>query len=96
MQVTLLPTAREDLREIWLFGAERWGDARADAYFFDLTEAIERLGLAPLMNAVAEELGEPYRRLFFAAHTVIYRVESEAVVVVRVLHQRRHAGVQLL
>lgn len=92
MQVTLLPTAREDLREIWLFGAERWGDARADAYFFDLSEAIERLELSPFMNAVAEELGEPYRRLFCEAHTVIYRVEQDEVVVARVLHQSRDVG----
>ena len=92
MRVTLLPTAREDLREIWQFGADRWGEARADLYFLELSEAIERIGLSPLMNARTEELAEPYRRLFHEAHTVIYRVEADAVVVVRVLHQRRDMG----
>ncbi len=89
MQITLLPAAREDLREIWRFGSERWGDTRADLYFMELSEAIDRIGLNPLTNAQAEELGEPYRRLFYEAHTVVYRVEADAVVVVRVLHQSR-------
>ena len=92
MNVILLAAAREDLTEIWTFGAIEWSMSRADAYFGMLMAAIGRLGDHPLMAPPAAGLGPGYRRLVVRAHVVFYRVEGDVVEVVRVLHQSRDAG----
>jgi toxin ParE1/3/4 len=93
MTVTLRPAAREDLRDIWVYGRDTWGEAAADQYFDDLTVSIDRLADHPLSAPVSAELGKGYRRLVSAAHVVFYVVNAESVAVVRVLHQSRDAGV---
>ncbi len=93
MIVTLRPAAREDLRDIWVFGRDEWGEAAADRYFHDLSVAIDRFGAHPFLAPASEELGSGYRRLVCAAHVVFYVVEGESVEVIRVLHQSRDARV---
>jgi toxin ParE1/3/4 len=93
MTVILRPAAREDLRDIWIYGRDTWGEAAADRYFGDLTVAIDRLADHPLSAPVSAELGKGYRRLVCAAHVVFYVVNAQGVEVVRVLHQSRDARV---
>jgi toxin ParE1/3/4 len=93
MQVVLLPAAREDLRDIWLYGVTRWSMAQADRYSDALDGAIGLLAMNPFLAAPAETVGPGLRRLLFESHAVFYRVEGDVVEVVRVLHQSRDAGV---
>ncbi len=93
MTVTLRPAAREDLRDIWLFGRGEWGEAAADKYFHDLTVALQRLADHPLSAPASQELGKGYRRLVCTAHVVFYVAAVENVDVVRILHQSRDVGV---
>jgi toxin ParE1/3/4 len=65
---------------------------QADRYSNALDAAILRLAdnpfLAPPVNIVASGV----RRLAHQAHAIFYRVESDEVLVLRVLHQSRDAG----
>ncbi len=43
MRIDLFPAAREDLREIWRFGALNWSIGQADRYSDELDAAISSL-----------------------------------------------------
>jgi toxin ParE1/3/4 len=92
MRVVLLPAAREDLEELWNFGVERWGEAKADAYLLGIYAAVERLGENPRIAPAAQDLGRRVRRLVCGSHAVFYRVGEDVIDVIRVLHQSADAG----
>lgn len=92
MRITVLPAARDDLRDIWRFGARMWGEVQADRYSDVLNAAIEGLGVHPFMGPTAAEVCPGLRRLVVRSHVVFYRVEAEVLRVVRVLHGSRDAG----
>ncbi|MBA4163570.1 MAG: plasmid stabilization protein ParE [Erythrobacter sp.] len=89
MKYTLRPAARADLAEIWLFGAAQWDVPQADEYLAMITSRIETVAEMPGIGSPAEDLPSRYRKLAAGAHRVIYRAEDDAVIVVRVLHERQ-------
>ena len=91
MRVILLPAARDDLRAIWRFGLEHWSMPQADRYSGALDAAIESLANDPERAARFPGAGRGYRRLIAGSHAVNFRIEGEAVIVVRVLHQSARA-----
>lgn len=92
MQVRVLAAARRDLREIWYFGCDRWGERPTDAYSDTLDAMIGSLGENPLKGPMAPEIGFGLRRMVVRSHVVFYQVIGDAVEVVRVLHQSVDAG----
>ena len=92
MRIIVLPAARDDPRDIWRFGVITWGEAQADRYSDTLDAAINGLDVLPYRGPAADEVSQGLRRLVVRSHVVFYRVEGEAVRVVRVLHGSRDAG----
>ena len=92
MRIIVLPAARDDLREIWRFGVLTWGEAQADRYSDTLDAAIDGLGVLPYMGPAANDVSPGLRRLVVRSHVVFYRVEDEAMRIIRVLHGSRDAG----
>lgn len=91
MRIEIRPAALADLREIWFFGADRWGVAQADGYQDDLNAAIKSLAEWP--EAWPRSVVRPdIRRMVHASHIVYFRTSSEVVTVVRVLHHSRDPG----
>ena len=93
MRTILLAAARDDMDDIWRFGAREWSKERADDYFMMLSEAIQRLADNPKAAQSAELARPGYRRLVVGSHAVFYRVTNDAVEVLRILHQSRDAGI---
>jgi toxin ParE1/3/4 len=92
MQIVVLPAARDDMREIWLFGVLTWGEGQADRYADMIDAGIRGLGAQPYMRQGAEGVSPGLRRLIVGWHVVFHRVGDEAVRIIRVLHQSRDAG----
>ena len=80
--------AAADIEAIARHSAEHWGLARAEAYLLALHEAMERLALFPLAGRDVSELRAGYRRFEHEGHAIFFRVETDCVFVVRVLHAR--------
>lgn len=98
MSYRLTPLARRDLRSIFAYTADRFGDRQADAYRLLLAEALERISADPRGGGSKPrpELGDEVRSLLLgtlarrrhsARHVIFYRPADEVIVVLRVLHE---------
>lgn len=92
---TLTPLAMEDLRDIWRYGAERWGLDQTERYGEKLLDAFEFLALNPQAGFSIDAIRAGYKRHAVGSHLIFYRLSGETVEVVRILHQRMDAERQL-
>ncbi|WP_341938831.1 type II toxin-antitoxin system RelE/ParE family toxin [Marinimicrobium sp. C2-29] len=93
--VNVTPRAKTDLRDIWLYGTETWGEDQADKYFYTLFEAMEGLALEPGKGRARPELLPQCSSYICGNHIIYYRERSDAVEILGVLHQRMDAFSQL-
>ncbi|WP_347331366.1 type II toxin-antitoxin system RelE/ParE family toxin [Marinimicrobium locisalis] len=94
--VRITPRAKNDLRDIWQYGAETWGEDQADTYFNTLFEAMEGLALEPGKGRTRPELLSQCSSYICGTHIIYYRERSNAVEILGVLHQRMDALSQLV
>lgn len=90
MKLIILPRAAADLEAIALYVA-----AENPRAALALTDAIERrlwqLAQHPYSGLLREDIGPGIRHLVAGRYLAFYRVTSEAVEVLRILHGRRKA-----
>lgn len=82
------PAAIEDLDSIWAYTVEQWGKAQAVRYVRDLQATCKALAEGRQSGRSAEDIRTGYLKAACGAHILFYRVTAEALVVVRILHQR--------
>ena len=82
----LLPRADLDLEEIWLYSFERWGQAQADSYLGAFADAFEKL-VDGRSTGRAVSIRRGYLKHAVGAHMVYFRVLSDSIEIVRILHQ---------
>lgn len=82
------PLAEDDLIGIWLYGYEQWGIAQADRYADDLEAQFILLASSPEMCRERAEFKPPVRIHNHVSHLIIYTVEGDHIVIIRVLHYR--------
>lgn len=82
------PRANLDLIEIWNYIADDSVE-NADAFLDQLTEAIQNLCRHPRMGRRREELAPAIRSFPYQRYVIYYRIEPDALVIVRVLHGAR-------
>jgi toxin ParE1/3/4 len=80
--------AREDLREIWNYTADRWGVSQADSYIRGLHRAMQTVANDPDRARSCDHLRAGYRKYSAAAHVLFVRAIADGIEVVRILHQR--------
>ena len=88
--IRLTSAAENDLSDIWRFTARTWSIEQADAYLRGLDAQFDALSRHPEMAREFSEIDPPVRLFPFRSHVIIYRVEEAVLVVLRVLHNRRH------
>jgi len=79
--------AEQDLIDIWLYLFEKWGPVQADAYLDQLNVGLVRLADHPKLGADYSHIQPGYRRLAVEHHRVYYRIESNRIAIIRVLHE---------
>lgn len=84
----LTPAAKADLREIWLYTEEQWGEQQADRYLQGLEQCCERLVDHPTLGTAREDLRAGYRSILEGRHLIVYRHHLGRIEIVRMLHQR--------
>jgi toxin ParE1/3/4 len=87
----LAPRAELDLDDIWLYVAKESGSIEIANHLIDtITDRFFTLARFPFMGRSREEdFGLGYRSLAVGEYVIVYCVENEDVLVLRVVHGRR-------
>ncbi|MCZ8180265.1 MAG: type II toxin-antitoxin system RelE/ParE family toxin [Rhizobium sp.] len=88
MPYRLTRVAEADIVEIAEQGIRRWGNRQARVYHDGLFKLFELIASTPAMARQRTELTPPVRVQRYKAHLVIYLIDEEGVLIVRVRHGR--------
>ncbi|MCA1774079.1 MAG: type II toxin-antitoxin system RelE/ParE family toxin [Loktanella sp.] len=75
----LTPAAQDDVADIWLSTLQQWSIEQADRYAFD------SLLFMPEMARERPEFDSPVRIHPSAEHLIVYRIQQDHLVILRVL-----------
>ncbi|MEO1335995.1 MAG: type II toxin-antitoxin system RelE/ParE family toxin [Myxococcota bacterium] len=78
--------AEDDLREIWLWSYNQFGEDQADRYLDQLDEGLQRCGLEPHRGKSRDALRSGYWSKVVRKHIAFYTFTDDQVVIQRVLH----------
>ncbi len=78
--------AKADLRGIWNFTDDRWGEQQADTYYREIIKTIELLAMGDRQGRKAD-VRDGYLKYPIGRHLVYFTRENDRIKVVRVLHQ---------
>lgn len=86
MKLRISAEARRDLIAIARFGALRFGLAQSEAYAERIALTLRTLQSAPEIAAVKTGHSRPVRLHPVGAHKIVYELQEDRIVIVRVLH----------
>ena len=85
-QLELSVAADADLFDILAYGTAAFGEAASDSYYLGLCDAFDFLCERPLAGESFEVDDLALRRWLYRQHRIFYRVDADAILIVRVLH----------
>ena len=87
-EILIRPRAREDLKTIWRYSFQQWGERQADRYLQQLDNGIRSLVDLPDIGVPCDHIRAGYRKLQVNRHLIFYRHRrDQRIEIVRVLHQ---------
>jgi toxin ParE1/3/4 len=95
MQVKKTTLADEDLINIFIYGSQHFGQSKAEHYFEEFNRTFLFLAENPLVCPERDEFNPPVRIHPHAKHLIIYTVEKDFILIIRVLHNRMNVMHQL-
>lgn len=88
-QLVIALAAKSDLKEIYQYGLRQWGQVQSDSYLENLKDHFWSLTEQPLLGVERPELLSGVRSLPIGSHALFYRVTTDTVEIIRVLHGRQ-------
>ena len=85
---TLSWRADSDLESILDYGIDEYGLERALAYYDKLTERFTVLVEQPYLYQTVSHIRAGYRRSVCGVHSIYYRIDSEEIVIIRILRNQ--------
>ena len=85
--VELSEAADADLTEVLSYGAEAFGEERAEAYVAGFATTFALISAYSFSGAVHDEVRPPIRSLPHGSHRVFYDVLEDRAIVQRILHK---------
>ncbi len=85
----LSPKALADLDDIWRYTAETWSVDQADRYIDELVSTFETIVTMPTLARERTEFMPPVRIHVHEEHLIIYRVNGDHIVILRLLGGRQ-------
>lgn len=86
MRLRLSREAAHDIDEIARYTEQRWGKAARQRYLGQIKERLKALLENPELGPVREDIRPGTRSLTVGRHIVFYRLASDAVEIIRILH----------
>ena len=80
--------AEKDLIEIYRYGFLNHGEQQADFYTEALKQKCQFLADNPFLYRERNEFTPPVRMYHHKKHLIIYAVETDHILIVRILHER--------
>ncbi len=94
-KIEKLPLAEEDLINIWVYGFETWGTGQADRYIDSIENTLNTLTHSPKRHNLRENFRPPIRICHHVSHLIIYTIEEDTIIIVRVIHKSMDIKQQL-
>jgi toxin ParE1/3/4 len=91
----LSPRARHDLETIWEYSFEQWGLEQANRYIDKIIAKFEAIASDPLLLPACDHIRSGYRRALAERHMIYFRVNTQAIIIMRVLHSQMDANQHL-
>ena len=91
-EIRIRPRARQDLKAIWRYTFDRWGEAQADFYLRQLDAGIQSLCEFPDNGEQCDHIRAGDRKLQVNRRLIFYRRGEAHIEIVRVLHQAMNLG----
>jgi toxin ParE1/3/4 len=88
VKVRLSAAARRDLSGIWRYTAKRWDESQADRYVRLIVDGFDGLASGTMQGRDASDIRAGYFKLAVGSHLAFYRINGDAIEVVRILHGR--------
>lgn len=88
LQIEILPGAVADLDGTYVYSVEKWGVGQAETYLRALNARMQGLRNFPALVMAQDALHPGLRRIGEGSHSIYYLIRDDAVVIVRVLHDR--------
>lgn len=77
--------AKDDLRRIYFYGAEEFGEQQADTYYFDFFDMFEKSAESPYSYQSVDYIRPGYRRAVCGSDTIYFRVNEMYVEIMAIL-----------
>lgn len=91
LKISIRPHARNDIKKIWRYTFDNWGEKQADYYTNALGQAIEEMSKNPKIGNCIDHIRKDYRLYHFKHHLIIYNLSSTTIDIVRVLGENMDA-----
>lgn len=85
-EVVKRPLAKQDLKGIWHYSYEQWGETQATHHLEQLERGMKRLTDNPETGRSRERMRLGYRSWQIAQHVIFYTVEAGRISIRRVPH----------
>lgn len=89
MLLELSGQAKRDIERLYQDGAKKFGPVQAASYTSGLLELLDLIRSNPMMARERPEFRRQMRLIRYRSHVVFYRIETDAIRVLRILHGKR-------
>ena len=83
----LSKVAEKDIENILDYSYLTFGEKVAEKYFIDLKECLQTLSENPLIGINSDSLRKGYFRHPHQSHLVFYKLKTNGIFIVRILHK---------
>ena len=80
--------ADQDFETIFEFGFDTFGVDQALSYQNGMMQRFAKLAEQPKLYPAVDHIRTGYRRSVYGSHSIYYRIESQGIVIVRILGQQ--------
>jgi toxin ParE1/3/4 len=87
MIIHIQSKAKADLKAIWHYSCKNWGMDKADSYMQELNKGIETLLDNPQIGFSCDYIRNGYRQYTIKKHMIFYKIQSDKIVIIRILHE---------
>ena len=92
LKIRLTQAAEQQLEDIWFYTLSEWSEVQASQYVSMIEQGIMQLLDNPYIGIARPEIRKDLRSLQTQKHLIFYRVGTEYIDIIGILHSRMDTG----